>query len=70
VDGGHSEECIINDMKHADILLKKGGIIIVDDTNYSYINRTTNEYINTGKYTELDVLTTYGSVHRVIQKIL
>jgi len=70
VDGGHTEECIINDMKHADILVKKGGVIVVDDTGCSHINSTTNDYINTGKYTELDVLTTYGYVHRVIQKIL
>lgn len=68
VDGGHSEHCISNDMKNADILLKKGGILIIDDTNMSHINHYVNLYLCDGKYREMDVLQTKGYPHRIIQK--
>ena len=69
VDGGHSEGCILNDMKNADKLLKINGILIIDDTNDTIINNYVNKYINGGKYKDLDVLTTLGYPHRIIQKI-
>ena len=70
VDGGHSENCISNDIKHADILIKKGGIVIIDDTNNKHINDYVDLYISNGKYREMDVLITTGYPHRIIQKIL
>lgn len=33
VDGGHSESCVVNDLSAAIMLVKQGGIIILDDTN-------------------------------------
>jgi hypothetical protein len=68
VDGGHSDHCISNDMKNADILVKKGGIVIVDDTNMQHINNYVNLYVSSGKYKEMDVLQTKGYPHRIIQK--
>jgi hypothetical protein len=68
VDGGHSEHCISNDMKNADILVKKGGIVIIDDTNVPHINKYVNIYISSGAYREMDVLRTMGYPHRIIQK--
>lgn len=69
VDGGHSVECITNDMRNADLLVNPaGGIIIVDDTNVDYINTTVDSYLRTGKYRELDVVPTVHYPHRVIQK--
>jgi hypothetical protein len=38
VDGGHDEHCISNDMKNADLLVKIGGVIIIDDTWSNTIN--------------------------------
>jgi hypothetical protein len=70
VDGGHSEECISMDMKHADILVKKGGMLIVDDTNISHINEYVDSYISNGKYREMNILKTIGYPHRIIQKII
>jgi hypothetical protein len=67
VDGGHSEHCISNDMKNADILVKKGGIIIIDDTNVKHINNYVNLYL-LNNYTEIGVLKTKGYPHRIIQK--
>jgi hypothetical protein len=69
VDGGHSEHCIFNDMKNANFLVKKGGIVIVDDTNMSYINDYVNIYLKSGKYREMDVVKTKGYQHRIIQKL-
>jgi hypothetical protein len=69
VDGGHSEHCISNDMKNADVLVKRGGIVIIDDTNMHHINKYVNLYISNGKYREIDVLKTKGYQHRIIQKI-
>lgn len=70
VDGGHSEHCIKNDMKHADILVKNNGIVIIDDTNCDYINKTVDAYLSTGNYIELNVLKTQGYPHRIIRKIV
>ena len=69
VDGGHSKQCISNDMKNADLLVKVGGIIIIDDTDDNIINNYATVYLNSGCYREMDVMKTYGYPHRIIQKI-
>jgi len=69
VDGGHTEHCIVNDMKNADKLVKTGGIVIVDDVNFDYINKCVDYYISTGKYAEMNLLKTSGYTHRVIKKV-
>jgi len=69
VDGGHSEHCISNDMANADLLVKKGGILIIDDTNMKHIHTYVNIYVSSGKYRELDVLPTKGYAHRILQKL-
>jgi len=71
VDGGHSLECITNDMKNADILLKINGIIIIDDTNVNYIYETVNNYILSEKYIEIFILDLSKCIspHRIIKKI-
>jgi hypothetical protein len=69
VDGGHSDECIVNDIKNADILVKTNGIIIVDDTHHENINSFLNLFLSFGDYKELKVLETTGYQHRIIQKI-
>jgi 3D (Asp-Asp-Asp) domain-containing protein len=69
VDGGHGEHCISNDMKNADLLLKKDGIMIIDDTNSEIINNYVNLYISNGNYDEINLLQTHGYQHRVIKKI-
>jgi Methyltransferase domain len=69
VDGGHSEHCISNDMKNADLLVKKNGIVIIDDTDGEIINKYVDLYISNGNYVEMNLLSTYGYPHRVIKKI-
>ena len=69
VDGGHSEHCIVNDMMNTDRLIRLNGIVIIDDTDGPIINNVANEYIASGKYIEIDVLTTTGYPHRVLRKV-
>jgi len=69
VDGGHSEHCIKNDMKNANILVKDNGYVIVDDTQVPYINNYVDKYIDLF-YTELtyEIFKAVGYPHRIIQK--
>ena len=69
VDGGHTEHCIANDMKNADTLLKKGGLLIVDDTYFLHIHMYVEAYIASGKYVEVNILPTVGYQHRVLRKV-
>jgi hypothetical protein len=69
VDGGHGEHCISNDMKNTDRLVKKGGIVIVDDTYFPEINKYVDLYIASGNYVELQLLPTVGYTHRIIRRI-
>lgn len=68
VDGGHSEYCVSNDMRNADLLVKRGGLIIIDDTNLRHINRRVDLYVSSDKYSEIDILETKGYPHRIIKK--
>jgi hypothetical protein len=69
VDGGHDENCISNDMKNANILIRINGIIVIDDTNGPEINNCVEQYISSGDYIELELLPTHVSPHRIIKKI-
>ena len=69
VDGGHCENCIKNDMKNADLLVKINGILIIDDTNVSVINNYVDLYILNEKYVELNLCITHGYPHRILKKI-
>jgi hypothetical protein len=55
-------------MKHADLLLKPGGIMVVDDTDAPQINALVDAYLASRKYEEMIVLKTFGYPHRIIQK--
>lgn len=69
VDGGHTEDCIANDMIFADRLVKVNGILIIDDTDNKIINSYTNKYIATGSYKEIQILETPMYSHRMLLKL-
>ena len=71
IDGGHTSECILNDMKNADILLKINGIIIIDDTDIKIINDIIDLYISSQRYIEVFLLDLSKCIspHRIIKKI-
>ncbi len=68
VDGGHTLECITADFGHAKKLVRKGGIIVMDDTNIDYIDSAVNAAISSGEFTEVDCFPTVGYQHRILQK--
>ena len=70
VDGGHTDECIFNDIVNSDKIVKLNGFIIVDDTNDPVINRYVDLFINSGKYIEIDIIPTHLYPHRIIQRVL
>ena len=69
VDGGHTEECAYNDFIQAFKLVREGGLIIVDDTNISYIDALCEKAIASGKFKEVRCLPTVGYQHRILQRI-
>ena len=69
VDGGHSVECACSDILCANLLLKKGGYMIIDDTNVDYISQMVNKLIAVGDYKEVQILPTQGYQHRILQKV-
>jgi len=56
-------------MKNTDLLVKKNGIVIIDDTNDYIINNYVDLYLSHGNYIELNLLPTVGYPHRIIKKI-
>ena len=66
VDGGHTEQCILNDFSHARQIVKPDGIVIVDDTNVPYINDVVTRAIANGDE-ELAVFPTTGYPHRLLR---
>jgi hypothetical protein len=69
VDGGHTQECITNDLKNALELAKLNGLIIIDDTNNDHINTCLNEYVSKAYVEEVDILPTVGYQHRIVKRI-
>jgi hypothetical protein len=69
VDGGHTKECITNDLKNSIDLVKINGLIIIDDTNNENINDCVNKYIAEGSLIEVDILPTIGYKHRIVKRI-
>ncbi len=67
VDGGHEEGVFKIDMENALRLTKKGGIIIVDDTNVPYINTTVDLLISAGIVEDITYRATTGYEHRIVR---
>lgn len=68
IDGGHSEHCISNDFSNSAKLVKKGGLVIIDDTNFPHINKYVNIFLATGLFTEMDVIHTPAYPHRILRR--
>jgi hypothetical protein len=71
VDGGHDINIIKNDFANSIKLLKKNGIIIIDDVQKAHINDYVNTYISTGIFEEINNLfetTVYP--HRILKKLI
>jgi len=69
IDGGHSLDCIQNDLKNGLNLLKVGGYVIVDDTQIDYINAYANKVLETNHFVEVPIHQTHGYLHRILQRV-
>ena len=58
-------------MMNTDQLVKVGGIIIVDDTDISYISNELDTYIQSGRYEEIKIfpMSQCQFQHRIARKL-
>lgn len=68
VDGGHSYECAHSDILYGANLVRRGGYLIVDDTNVPYISAMVDALLTSGMFTEVETLRTIGYEHRIVQR--
>ena len=69
VDGGHQPEVIENDFANSIKMLKKGGIIIIDDVQKDHINSLVDMYVSINMLEEVTTMfetTLYP--HRILKK--
>lgn len=69
MDGGHDKDCVVNDMILLYLLLKKGGIMIVDDAD-GFILEQTHRFLQLGLFTKFEgQLPTKVYPHLIVQKV-
>jgi hypothetical protein len=69
MDGGHSQECVMNDLILLYILLKPGGWMIVDDAN-GFILHQVNSFLSLGLFKIVEgQLETNVYPHIIVEKI-
>jgi hypothetical protein len=68
IDGGHDDSCVYSDLSCGIALLKRGGILIIDDTNQQNIKNATNNLIQSGCFHLTNTLPTYGYEHIILIK--
>lgn len=74
VDGGHTKHCITHDMANSSLLVRNGGLIIVDDTHVPHINAVVDQYLSerhgSAAFVEVTgIFPTSLYTHRIIQRI-
>ena len=68
VDGGHEESVFLSDIKNAIKLVKKGGIIIVDDTQIPYIRKWVDDSAKDGSISVVEhQMPTFGYEHCIVK---
>ena len=68
IDGGHDEETVKSDIQNSHYFLKKGGILILDDTQMPEISKFIPAILTLG-YTFIYQLPTFGFSHVCFQKL-
>jgi len=71
VDGGHDTSCLLIDIAFASLLVRRGGVMIVDDTDQPHIDRITETYVSTGLFVDVtrEFEKTMGLEHRILLKV-
>jgi hypothetical protein len=71
IDGCHLIEILKSDFANSIKMLKKDGIVIIDDTQKEHINRLVDIYISTGIFEEITyIFETEVYKHRILKKII
>jgi hypothetical protein len=72
IDGGHALEIITNDLANSIKILRKGGILIIDDVHKEHINNLVDIYLSTGVISELTefMFETTLCPHRIFKKTI
>ena len=68
IDGGHDDSCVYSDLCVGIALLKRGGILIIDDTNQKNIKDATENLIQSGHFYLTNTLHTQGYEHTILIK--
>lgn len=69
VDGNHEELCFLNDISNAMKMIKPGGIIIIDDTQVSFISDWVKQSVKNNSVEIIDLqLPTIGYMHTVVKR--
>lgn len=53
VDGGHDTSCLLIDIAFGSLLTRKGGVMIVDDTDQVHIDAITERYVRSGLFVDV-----------------
>jgi hypothetical protein len=53
VDGGHDMSCLVTDIAFGSLLVRSGGVMIVDDTDQAHINAITDGYVRSGLFVDI-----------------
>ena len=67
IDGGHSQDILSSDLFNSDYLLKKGGILILDDTQLGEMQLFIPILLEKG-YVFLFQIPTFGFMHAFFEK--
>jgi hypothetical protein len=69
IDGGHDFATVTEDVKNSDLLLRIGGLMILDDTNNPIIASVAYGLVNSGRYKFESILPTVGYEHMILSKL-
>ncbi len=68
IDGGHSADILASDLMWGDLLLKSGGILILDDTQLNEMQRFIPTILEKG-YVFVMQIPTFGFMHTIFEKL-
>lgn len=71
IDGCHLIDIVIQDFANSIKMLKKNGILIIDDVQKEHINNLVNIYLSTNMFEEItDIFETTLYPHRILKKLI
>ena len=69
LDGGHNSDIYYSDLRNVLKMVNTGGVIIIDDTDTAYINKSIDDLIEHQIIENMDHKPTTGYPHRIVRKL-